>query len=792
MVISGKSLLSRRLTHAGLALSYAAFAAVWIIVSGYLLTVADPVLWGRIELAKGLVFVAVTSFLLYLLIRTRGVRQRQPIDGSPVGSVRLSLAFAALALVVPLIEFAITSLYGPQIEREAYANLEVIAKLKAEQIENWMDERRGNSSMLAGDDAFVARVDQFVRHEQDAKLSGLILNHFEQLITNYHYTKILLFDASGRLLLNSGDENTTSPVPQSVLQQTLSSRQVQQSDLYRDKEGDIHIDWVVPLVAPDALGKQHMVAIVVLRVTAQQFIFPLIQTWPTASASGETLLVRREGDSVVFLNDLRYHPDSALKLMRPMNSPELLAANVIRAAKPGTVAGKDYRDVPVLAAFRPVTGTNWHIVAKIDRAEVLVPLRDMVLWVSLIALVALAAISTAVMILWRQQQRAHRVEVKARTMAAIEQSERHFHSLFENMLEGYAHCRMLYREGMPVDFVYLGTNPAFETLSGLKDVVGKRATEVIPGIRESNPELFEIYGRVALSGHPEQFEMYVGVLEKWFAITVYCPEYEQFVAIFDNVTARKQSEKNILKLNEELEQRVQDRTARLTAANKELEAFSYSVSHDLRAPLRSIAGFVGILRKRNYDAIDDKGKHYMDVISEAAVQMGRLIDDILTFSRLGRSEMSLSPVNLNQLMEEVRNTLQPQAEGRNVEWRIGPLPVVVGERAMLTLVLQNLLSNALKFTQTRDVATIEIGTISGNPDETVCYIKDNGVGFDMRHVDKLFGLFQRLHSQNEFEGTGVGLANVHRIIQRHGGRVWAEGKVNEGATFYFALPIKGG
>jgi signal transduction histidine kinase len=789
MTMPRKFPLHRLLTPFGVAALYMVFAMLWIVFSGHLLTVtvADPVLAGRIELAKGLVFVAVTGILLYLLLRARGMPAGD--DGAPVG-MRLVLIFVALALVVPLIGFAITRLHGPQIEREAYADLKAIAQLKADQIENWMAERQGDAEVLAGDEKLAELAARFARQKQDEKLAGLIRNRFDQLRSSYHYDRILLLDTRGRLLLTSGTEAGIAPVLPELLQQAMASQQVQRRDIYRDKEGHIHLEWVVPVVLPDARGRRA-VAVVVLRVTAQQFIFPLIQNWPTASASGETLLVRHEGESIVYLNELRHRRGTALTLKMPATALEQAAALAISSGEPGPMQDLDYRDVPVLAAHLPVAGTDWHIVAKIDRDEVMAPLRDMVLWVSLIAFAAIAAVSAALLLLWRQQQRAHRVEMRERSMAAIEQSERHFHSLFENMVEGYAHCRMLYRDGVPEDFVYLEVNPAFETLSGLKDVVGKRATEVIPGMRESNPELFEIYGRVAHSGQPEQFEMYVDMLDRWFEISVYCPEPEHFVAIFDNVTARKQYEANIRKLNEELERRVQERTAQLTAVNKELEAFSYSVSHDLRAPLRSIAGFVDLLKRHSYDAIDDKGKHYMEVIADSAIQMGRLIDDILSFSRIGRAGMSLSRVDLNALLAEVRETLHPQAEGRNIEWKIGRLPEVTGERAMLSLVLQNLVGNALKFTRTRDTAVIEIGQAEGAADEWVCYVKDNGVGFDMRNAGKLFGLFQRLHPQEQFEGTGVGLANVQRIVQRHGGRVWAEGRVGEGATFYFALPKEG-
>lgn len=249
---------------------------------------------------------------------------------------------------------------------------------------------------------------------------------------------------------------------------------------------------------------------------------------------------------------------------------------------------------------------------------------------------------------------------------------------------------------------------------------------------------------------------------------------------------RKRKEEEIKALNNDLKRQV----ALLEAANKELEGFSYSVSHDLRAPLRYLTSFVELLNMRQPEALDEKSRHYLDVISDSAKKMGSLIDDLLSFARIGRAEMVKRKVSLGSLVTEALQTLKPETEGREILWKIDPLPEGYGDPAMLGLVLTNLIANAIKFTRSRPQAIIEIGCLDDQGDDTVFYIKDNGAGFDMKYVDKLFVLFQRLHHDDEFEGAGVGLANVRRVISKHGGRTWAEGAKDCGATFYFSLPKK--
>ena len=371
------------------------------------------------------------------------------------------------------------------------------------------------------------------------------------------------------------------------------------------------------------------------------------------------------------------------------------------------------------------------------------------------------------------------------TQKALQESEARYRTLFDSIDEGFCIIEMIFDDQQkPVDYRFLEINPSFEKQTGLHDAVGKKMRELAP-LHEVH--WFEMYGRIAETGETVRFQNHASQLQRTYDVYAFRfgePKNRQVAILFNDITKSKAAEAEILRGSQE----VKNSNEKLQTANKELESFSYSVSHDLRAPLRHIDGFVDLLTKHIGETMDERSHRYLNIIADSARQMGQLIDDLLLFSRMSRGELRYSKMALNSLLDEVINMMQMDIKDRKIVWKISSLPEVEADPAMLRQVWMNLIGNAVKYTRTRNPAEIEVGCANEAEGEFVFYVKDNGVGFDMQYLDKLFGVFQRLHRSEEFEGTGIGLANVRRIISRHGGRTWAEGSLDKGATFFFSLP----
>jgi PAS domain S-box-containing protein len=379
---------------------------------------------------------------------------------------------------------------------------------------------------------------------------------------------------------------------------------------------------------------------------------------------------------------------------------------------------------------------------------------------------------------------------RRRTEEALRKSEERFRLLVEGV-EDYA-------------IYMLDTHGRITTWNaGSQRIMGYRAQEIIgrrfhrfytsDDVERKKPDQALTVATAEGRFQDERWQVRKDGTQYWasFVITALRDENGKltgFSTIARDITKRKQAEDEIRRLNTELEQRVQERTAELQAAYHEMEAFSYSISHDLRAPLIHIAGFVEMLKSDLGSSLDEKSRRHLQTICDSTESMGRMIADLLTFSRIGRAELHKVRFNFGDAVKDAQRDLQPRMENRRITWIVPELPEVYGDPFLLRQAMFNLLSNALKYTRTRPEARIEISAETTDK-EHIFAVRDNGVGFDMKYAAKLFGVFQRLHPASEFEGTGIGLANVRRIIQRHGGRTWAEGVVDGGATFYFTLPI---
>jgi PAS domain S-box-containing protein len=675
--------------------------------------------------------------------------------------------------------------------------LSAITELKVAQIVQWRRERLVDPNYLRRTPYAARRALSVLAQPASLTTRQMFTSWLESLFAGGSYEQVLLLDEQLNvgLVYPEGASGVLSDVALRAAQPALGSQQVVIADPHRETEdGPVYLSLMVPLIVRrentgdrvPAAGQgsspaDRSAGLLVLQINAHKEFYPLIQRWPTPSRTAETQIVRRDGHDALFLNELKFQTNTALKFRI-----SLARTNVapVKAAlgQEGIIEGIDYRGAPVVAALRAIPDSPWSMVARMDLTEVYGPLRER-LWLTVLLLAALLlGAGASVGLVWRQQGvrfSRERVETdsRARRFATVVRDSNDAVTIqdFEGQITAW--------------------NRGAELMYGYSEEEALQLNVhclTTPGKVEEQKEFTRrlMAGETITSFETQRVTKDGRVLDIWMTVTKLMDGAGKPIGVASterDITERKREEEEIRKLNAELEQRVHERTRRLEEANKELESFSYSVSHDLRAPLRHVQGYVDMLAREAEGQLSDEGRRYLKTITDASREMGELIDNLLAFSRMGRAEMIETTVNLDSLVRDTLRDLEPATRQRNLVWKIPPLPAVQGDAAMLKLALANLLGNAVKFTRPRDPAQIEIGRDGMEGERVILFIRDNGVGFDPQYAHKLFGVFQRLHRADEFEGTGIGLANVRRIISRHGGRTWAEGALDRGATCYFTL-----
>jgi PAS domain S-box-containing protein len=697
---------------------------------------------------------------------------------------RVELAFVLVLALVMVSGVFYYRAQKRQVRQGVEAELQAIAQLKADQIVAWRGERLGDASVLMENASLKGSIEKWTA-SSDPVEAEKILGYLRATARYYRYDDVMIVDRSGQVRLGvSGSLKRIDEDDVKAVVTALNESRAVMTDMHICPE---KLTPVLEVAAPVSFTNG---LVVVLRCDARKYLFPLIQSWPTPRRSAETYLVRRGKEGALFMNELLERTNTALKLSIPLSRTDNPAVMAVMGRR-GFVEGRDSRGVECLAVICSVPDSPWHMVAKIDAAEAFAAWRmQSALIMGLIVLLMVVALTVAGFV-WQRVKRGRLLhEREAAQEAAQEYLERLqiatraarigiwdwnvvTNILFwdDTICELYGVPHGFFKDRVEVWSEYVHPEDRGRVLDRLQAAL-RGECEYAPEFRITWPDgtirIMKANSKVFFDKNHKPVRM---------------------VGTNIDITERKRAEEEIRQLNADLEQRVHERTEGLEAANKELESFSYSVSHDLRAPLRAVDGFSQVLLEDYESRLDDTGKDYLQRIRASASRMGELIDDMLQLSRISKVTLQRQQVDLHALALGIVDELRAREPHRSVELRVADPLQADADPHLIRIALENLLGNAWKFTSKMPQALIEVGQLSPPAPQVpaMFFVRDNGAGFDMAYNDKLFSAFQRLHRQEEFPGTGVGLATVARIIHRHGGEIRAEGAVGRGATFLFTL-----
>ena len=659
-----------------------------------------------------------------------------------------------------------------KLRKDVEDALKSIAQLKVNQISQWRSERLAQAAFLMDSPNLGEVISRWMSDPQPDD-ERKILSLFRSVYEHYECNDVLLVDPYGKLCLDlRGQVRSLDKCVLDSLPSAFRDRRPEITDLHAGYD-DLppHIDVIAPFFALNR-GESKPVGAVILQINAQQFLYPLIQLWPTPSLTAETLLVRRDGDAVLFLNELRHQTGSALKLAIPLSHKDVPAV-MAALGKEGVVQGKDYRGVEVLAVLKAIPNSPWFMITKVDESEAFAAWRlDSILIVSLIvAMIASLAAITGV--IW---QRNTKSQYKA--LFKSEEGRRKTEERYRKLVEFLP--KMI---GVHVKQKWVYMNPAGVKLLGARsegELLGRELQEIISSeFRDIVRSRVEEVHKTGLSS-PEIEEQFIRLdgAKVYVSVSAVPIDYqgETGILVFaEDISARKKAEEELRRSHAELER-----------SNEELQQFAYVASHDLQEPLRMVTSYMGFIERRYKGQLDADADDFIGYAVDGAKHMRMLINDLLEYSGVGTHGKAFGPVDCETLLSRLLDHLQLSIEDSGATVTHDHLPTVIGDGAQLMRLFQNLIHNSLKF-KNDSPPLIHVSAEQCYGDWLFSF-HDNGIGIDPQYADRIFIIFQRLHGREEYPGTGIGLAICKKIVERHGGRIWVQSEPGKGATFFFTIP----
>ena len=683
----------------------------------------------------------------------------------------LVLVFCLLAAGIVTTGYFYYRNYKRHFRAEAERQLSAVAELKVDELVQYRKERLWDAGTFFNNAAISGLVRRFLERPEDAEAQQQLQDWAAKCLATGQYDLVCLFDAQGVVRLSVPAESLISSFVAHHIPEVLRSGQVTFQDFHRNEQDQqVYLTLLVPIF--ERAENSQALGVLALRIDPETYLYPFIQRWPVPSETAETLLVRRDGNDALFLNELKFRTNSALNLRISLENTNIPAVIAV-LGQTGIAEGMDYRGKPALAALRAIPNSPWFLVARMDTAEVYAPLRARLKLTILCVGLLLISAGLGIGAIWRQQ-RVRFYKERYEMAEALRASEVRYRRLFEAARDGIL---ILDAEtGMVVD-----VNPYMIEMLGFsrEAFLGKKLWELgcFKDIVASQAGFEELQRKEYIRYEDKPLETADGrQIEVEFVSNVYLVNHHKVIQCnIRDITERKRAE-------EKLEQSLAD----LERSNQELEQFAYVASHDLQEPLRMISSYTQLLAKRYEGRLDDKAQKYVHYAVDGAVRMQTLINDLLAYSRVGTRGRPPEFTDSHSALGEARRNLAVLIRETRAVISNDDLPTVRADPSQLALVFQNLLANAIKF-HGKAPPRVHVSA-QDHGLEWVFAVKDNGIGIEPQHAERVFVIFQRLHTREEYPGTGIGLAVCKRIVERHGGKIWFTSEPGNGSTFFFTIP----